>query len=318
MKIHRGLQEFTPLPHAVVTQGTFDGVHLGHREILKKVVEMARHRNAESVMVTFFPHPRLVLYPDDNTLKLITSLEEKARMIEACGIDHIIVLPFTREFSRFSALEFIRDVLVEAIGMKTLVIGYDHRFGKNREGGIEDAKYLAKVYDYEVIEIPAQDIEHSIISSTKIRKALLEGDIETANKFLGYPFIMKGRVIHGRGQGKTLGYPTANLMIEDPYKLIPGNGIYIALVKVFGRWNPAMMSIGNNPTFKDVSWSVEVNVLDFEEDLYDEVLNIKMLKRIRNEIKFDSIEALKAQLSADSAETLQYFKRLGEAQNDGI
>lgn len=307
MKLYRGLHEFQKLNHAVVTQGTFDGVHQGHQQILTEVVQMAREKNSESVLLTFFPHPRLVLYPDDNTLRLINSIEEKARRVEACGIDHMIVLPFTREFSKMSAMEFLRDVLIDGIGMQYFVIGYDHRFGKNREGSIEDLRELSKVFDFEVMEIPPQDVENSIVSSTKIRNALLSGDIDTANKFLGYAYTLYGRVVHGRKEGRKLGYPTANIKVEDPFKLIPGDGIYIAQVKVYGKIYNAMMSIGNNPTFGNASWSVEVHIFDFNLDIYEELVEIKMLKRIRDEVKFVNLDSLKNQLQDDERVSKAFF-----------
>jgi riboflavin kinase/FMN adenylyltransferase len=312
MKLYRGLQHFKKLNHAVVTQGTFDGVHFGHQQILQEVVKEAKAKNTESVLVTFFPHPRLVLYPDDNSLKLITGVEEKARLIESCGIDHMIVLPFTKEFSKLSALEFIRDVLVEGIGMKYFIIGYDHRFGKNREGNIDDVRELSTVFDYDVQEIPAQDINDSVISSTKIRNALLNGQIEIANKYLGHTFTLWGRVVNGRKEGRKLGYPTANIKVEDPFKLIPGNGIYIAQAKVHGKVYNGMMSIGNNPTFGNASWSVEVHLFDFDKDIYEEVVEIRMLKRIRDEIKFAKIEFLIAQLANDEEISKAYFSNLNK------
>lgn len=307
MKLYRGLQDFKAIEGAVVTQGTFDGVHLGHQEILKTVDKLAKKSGSESVLLTFFPHPRLVLYPDDNSLRLINSLDEKARLIEACGIDHMIVLPFTREFSRLSALEFMRDVILESIGMKTFVIGYDHRFGKNREGSIEDVREFSELFDFQVLEIPARDVDESIISSTKIRNALLKGEVEFANTLLGYPFTLHGRVIHGRQQGRALGYPTANIMVEDPYKIIPANGVYIAKVKVYGKMYNAMMSIGNNPTFEHAAWSIEAHLFDFNQDIYDEVVEIKMLKLIREELKFANSEDLKAALRSDENITKAYF-----------
>ena len=310
MKLYRGLQDFKKLNHAVVTQGTFDGVHVGHQQILQEVVKEAKVQNAESVLVTFFPHPRLVLYPDDNSLKLITGVEEKARLIEACGIDHMIVLPFTKEFSKLSALEFIRDVLIEGIGMKHFIIGYDHRFGKNREGNIDDVRELSSIFNYSVQEIPAQDINDSVISSTKIRNALLSGQIETANNYLGHPFTLWGRVVHGRKEGRKLGYPTANIKVEDPFKLIPGNGVYVAQAKVYGKVYNGMMSIGNNPTFGNASWSVEVHLFDFDSDIYEEVVEIRMLKRIRDEVKFEKIELLKLQLENDEEISKSYFSDL--------
>lgn len=307
MKLYRGLQDFVPVKEAVVTQGTFDGVHLGHREILKEVVAEATQRKTESVLVTFFPHPRLVLYPDDNSLKLINSIEEKARLIEELGIDHMIVLPFTREFSRLSALEFVRDVLLEGIGMKYFIIGYDHRFGKNREGNIDDVRELAEVFGFEVCEIPPRDVDESIVSSTKIRNALLHGDVETANRFLGYAYLLWGRVVHGRQDGRKLGYPTANIKIEDPFKLIPGNGVYIATARVYGKIYNGMLNIGNNPTFGHASWSVEIHLFDFDMDIYDEIVEIRLLKRIRDEVKFETVADLKLQMDSDKEISLQYF-----------
>src|SRR4051812_6868705 len=226
MNVYQGIEEFKVLSHAVVTIGTFDGVHLGHQKILSRLTELAAEEKGETVVLTFFPHPRMVLQPDDNDLKLITTMNERVELLRKYGVDHLIIQPFSKEFSRMSAMEFVRDILVNKIGTKTLVIGYDHHFGRNREGSFKDLEAMANVYNYRVEEIPKQVIDDAAVSSTKIRNALLNGDIKTANHLLGHDFALSGKVVDGDKIGRSLGFPTANINIAESYKLIPKSGIY--------------------------------------------------------------------------------------------
>jgi riboflavin kinase/FMN adenylyltransferase len=299
MKVYRSLEDFKPLPHAVVTQGTFDGVHLGHQKILKRLRVIADEEEGETVLLTFFPHPRMVLQPEDNTLRLLETVEEKIAHLEEEGIDHLLVVPFTKEFSRQSSEEFVRDVLVNRLGMKVLVIGYDHRFGKNREGSMENLRELAPLYDFRVEEIPAEDIEAMTISSTKIRNALLAGDLLSANTFLGYPYKVSGRVVDGNKRGRTIGFPTANIQVSEAYKQIPGDGVYAVRAVIGEKKYGAMANIGHQPTFANRKHAFEVNIFDFDEDIYNEVIHIEFMARIRSEIHFDSVGALINQLEKD-------------------
>src|SRR5471030_3322416 len=234
MHIYHHIDAFNPLNNAVVTIGTFDGVHIGHRKIISGIKELADSTAGETVLLTFFPHPRMILHPEDENIKLINTITEKAELLEQLGIDHLIITPFSRDFSNQTAEEYIRDVLVNKIGTKKIVIGYDHRFGKDRQGGLDDLLRLGPVYGFDVIEIPEQDINEVAISSTRIRTALLNGEIELANTFLGYPFFISGTVIRGNQIGRQIGYTTANIVIEERYKLIPEDGIFAAKVKIAG------------------------------------------------------------------------------------
>ena len=232
MQVYHNIQEFKPLQNAVVTIGTFDGVHLGHRKIIARLQEVARHVGAETVILTFFPHPRMILHPEDQNLKLITTIEEKAELLAGLGIDHLIITPFSRDFSNLSAEEYIREILVNRIGTKKIVIGYDHRFGKDRSGGLAELMQFAPIYNYQVEEITEQDVNEVAVSSSRIRKAVLNGEVGLANQYLGYAFFITGKVIRGDQIGRTLGYPTANLFIEESYKLIPADGIYAVEIRV--------------------------------------------------------------------------------------
>lgn len=302
MEIIHSLDQFNETRRVFLTQGTFDGVHLGHQSILKKLVDMARKEMGVSALLTFYPHPRLVLYPDDNALRLLTTLEEKSRILEELGLDYLIVLPFTQEFSRMEPYQFIRDVLVNSLQMSHFIIGHDHRFGRNREGSISDLEEMAPIFNYTVEQIPARDIENAIISSTKIRNAILSGDMPKAAGFLGRPYHLSGIVIHGRKMGHTLGYPTANVGELDPYKLIPPNGVYAVRVECQKVFRSGMLNIGNNPTFATAKWSVETHIFDFHGLLYGEAMNILFIQRMRDEIRFDTLEDLKSQLQKDERE----------------
>src|SRR5476651_713950 len=269
MKIYHNINEFKPVANAVVTIGTFDGVHMGHRKIISKITELAKASGGESVILTFFPHPRMILNPEDQDLKLITTIAEKAELLQGLGIDHLIVTPFSRDFSNLSALEYIHDILVARIGVKKIVIGYDHRFGKDRKGGLEDLQRLSKEFDYEVIEIPEQDINDVAVSSTKIREALLNNEISLANRYLGYPFFITGKVIRGDQIGRQIGYPTANILVGENYKLIPADGIFAVTVTIGKETFKGMAYIGHRPTINGMTRNIEVNIFNFDHDIYD-------------------------------------------------
>lgn len=302
MKIYHHIDEFVRLNNAVVTIGTFDGVHLGHRKIIAGIRELAESTGGETVLLTFFPHPRMILHPEDESIKLINTMAEKAELLEALGIEHLIITPFSRDFSNQTAEEYIRDVLVNKIGTKKIVIGYDHRFGKDRQGGLKDLLRLGPVYGFEVVEIPEQDINEVAVSSTRIRSALLAGNIELANTFLGYPFYITGTVVRGDQLGRQIGYPTANMVIAERYKLIPSHGIFAARVKVDGKVYGGMAYIGSRPTINGLTRNIEVNIFDFDQDIYNRRIQMQFLNFVRDDMKFDSMEALKVQIAKDKIE----------------
>ncbi|MEX8547428.1 MAG: bifunctional riboflavin kinase/FAD synthetase [Mucilaginibacter sp.] len=336
MQVYHNIQEFKPLQNAVVTIGTFDGVHLGHRKIIARLQEVARQTGGETVILTFFPHPRMILQPEDQNLKLITTIEEKAELLAGLGIDHLIITPFSRDFSNLSAEEYIREILVNRIGTKKIVIGYDHRFGKDRSGGLEELQQFSSVYNYEIEEIPEQDINEVAVSSSRIRKSVLNGEISLANQFLGYAFFITGKVIRGDQIGRTLGYPTANLFIEEGYKLIPADGIYAVEIRVVGGERraenlegnlpapisplPALRSplpappplrgmayIGHRPTINGMTRNIEVNIFDFNQDIYNQTLKMSFHSFIRHDIKFAGLKELTEQLGRDKESVLAYF-----------
>lgn len=305
MKIYHGIEDFVRLKNAVVTSGTFDGVHVGHSKILSRLREIAKKTNGETVVITFWPHPRLVLHPEDTSLKLLNTFEEKAELLKAQGIQHLVRIPFTKEFSQLTSEEFITQVLVETIGTKKLVIGHDHHFGKNREGSFEQLKLNGPKYGFEVEEISRQDVDHVGVSSTKIRHALAHGDIETATHFLGHPYGITGRVVMGDKLGRILGFPTANIEIDTFYKLIPADGIYAVTVAYAHQDLKGMLYIGNRPTVNGVKQNIEVNIFDFEKDIYGDALTIFFHSLIRSDIKFNDLEELKKQLHLDKAEAMK-------------
>src|ERR1700748_2427190 len=268
MKIYHNIDEFTPVKNAVVTIGTFDGVHLGHRKIIGRIKELADDIGGETVLLTFFPHPRMILHPEDQDIKMINTIDEKAELLEQLGVDHLIITPFSRDFSNQTAEEYVKNILWDKIGTKKIVIGYDHRFGKDRQGGLAELQQMAPVYGFEVIEIPEQDIHDVAISSTRIRKALLGDEIELANEFLGYPFFITGKVTRGDQIGRTIGYPTANILIEENYKLIPSDGIFAAKVKIGDEEHIGMAYIGSRPTISGITRNIEVNIFDFDKEVY--------------------------------------------------
>lgn len=299
MKIYEGLEGFTPVKNAVVTSGTFDGVHLGHQKILTRIRQIARAIQGETVLITFWPHPRLVLYPNEHNLRLLSTFEEKAKLLRQFGIDHLITIPFTQEFSQLSSEEFIRKVLIRAIETKKLVIGYDHRFGKNREGSFEYLQENSGEFGFDLEEISRQDVEEIAVSSTKIRKALESGDVKTAESCLGRPYELNGLVIKGQQIGRSIGFPTANIHIPNDYKLIPRDGVYAVEASVEGVLYKAMLNIGNRPTVDGTKKTVEAHLFDFQGDLYNKLITVYFHEFLREERKFDSLEALKAQLGKD-------------------
>ncbi len=299
MQVITNLNFFTKPLHAIVTQGTFDGVHAGHRQILSNIVALAKKKKGKSILVTFDPHPRQVLFKDENSIRLLTPLNEKIEIFREIGLDYLIVLPFDDSFSKMTAPNFVRDILVEKIGVSTIVVGHDHRFGQNREGTFDDLKDYAEIYGFEVIEIGAHDINEAVVSSTKIRKSLLAGDIHTANLFLARHYSVTGKVVHGKKLGATLGFPTANIEVNDKAKLIPANGVYAALVNIDNLTYKAMLNIGNSPTINNASWSFEVHIIDFDKNIYGETLTVYFVERLRDEIKFDSLDNLILQIKKD-------------------
>ncbi len=307
MEIIRNLDDFKVKVPVVLTQGTFDGVHLGHQKILTRLVSHAKEMGGKSVLLTFYPHPRLVLYPEDNDLKLITSIDEKAEMLDSFGLDYLVILPFNKKLSRIPAYTFIRDILVEKLKISTIIIGYDHRFGKNREGSFEDIQKHASEFNYNVEQISEQDINDCIVSSSLIRKSLLAGDIEEATSFLGRKFSIKGNVIKGNQLGASLGYPTANIGELDAFKLIPKKGVYAVQVKIKNKSYDAMLNIGTRPTFNLKQLSIEAHIFDFSDDIYGQEIEILFVKRWRDERKFVNRQDLVEQLNTDEHEIRAFF-----------
>lgn len=302
LQVYQSISDFPELSYPVVTTGTFDGVHLGHQSILKRLTEIAHRKNGQSVVITFHPHPRTVLNPNDTSLELLNTLDERIKRLEHAGVDYLLVIPFNKEFASLSSKDFIRQVLVDGVGTKRLVIGYDHHFGKNREGSFESLSKMGPVYGFEVEEIPAKDIDELAISSSRIRRALHSGDIETANTLLGYHYPFQGEVIEGNKLGRKLGYPTANIKIDEPQKLIPHNGVYAVLVKFEGLLLKGMMNIGVKPTVSNQNQrSIEINLFDWSEDVYGKCIQIAMVSRIRNEQKFNNLQELQVQLKEDES-----------------
>jgi riboflavin kinase / FMN adenylyltransferase len=308
LKIYQSLFDFKPTKKTVLTLGTFDGVHKGHQKIISNLVATARAKDCESLILTFFPHPRMVLQ-DPSEIKLLNTMAEKSQLIESLGVDHLIIHPFDQNFSRLSAEEFVLEILVKQLALQKIIIGYDHRFGRNRTANIDDLVRFGEEYDFEVEQISALEIDTISVSSTKIRMALSEGNIEKANDYLGYPFFLTGTVIQGKSIGRTMGFPTANLRIEESYKLIPQNGVYVVETIIEAKIIYGMMNIGYNPTVDGNVHSIEVHFLDFEEDLYHQSLKVSILERIRDEVKFDSLESLQQQLEIDKKSTLHFLKR---------
>ena len=298
MNVVNGIENYKANSKSILTIGTFDGVHLGHQKIITSLVTKAKQKSLQANILTFFPHPRMVLQKESN-LKLIDTLEEKQNLLSELGIDNLIIQPFSKEFSKLTAIEFTRDVLVSELGMSALMIGYDHRFGKNREASVEDLITYGQSYNFEVTVIPAQDISSITVSSTKIRDAIKISNFKKVNQFLGRPYELNGKVIKGNGVGRTIKYPTANIEIKEIYKLIPPKGVYLVKIYLGKNEFSGMMNIGNRPTINGLNQTIEVYIFDFDKDIYGKNLKVCFLKKIRKEKKFDSLPSLKSQLKKD-------------------
>lgn len=301
MNVFNGFEQVKEIKRPILTIGTFDGVHLGHQKIIQQLNEVAESVDGESVLFTFYPHPRMVLFPESHGLKLIQTQAEKLQKLQRIGLDNVVVYPFSKDFSRITAVNFIRDFLVNELNVHTVIIGYDHQFGKNREGSLALLKELGPIYEFNVIEIKAQDIDDVNVSSTKIRNALQKGDVVTANKYLGEPFQLTGKVVHGQKIGRSLGFPTANLDLESDVKIIPKEGVYLVNVYIDEK-KPliGILNIGVRPTINvDQPQTIEVHILDFNAELYGKHITLELLEKLRDEEKFDSREKLKAQIIED-------------------
>jgi riboflavin kinase/FMN adenylyltransferase len=309
MRIYYSLDDFSPVRNAVVTSGTFDGVHVGHQKILSRLREIAERTNGETVVITFWPHPRLVLNPDAE-IKLLNTFEEKAELIKEHGVRHLLRIPFTKEFSQLTSEEFITKILVERIGTKKLVIGYDHHFGKNREGSFEQLKLNGPKYGFEVEEIPRQEVDHLAVSSTKIRKAIETSDLETATHLLGKPYSISGRVIKGDQIGRLIGFPTANLEVDSTHKLIPADGIYAVTVNHEHARYDGMLYIGDRPTINGSKKNIEINIFEFNKEIYGESLTIHLQQFIREDRKFEDVEELTLQIQKDKESSIGILNNL--------
>ncbi|TGE22365.1 bifunctional riboflavin kinase/FAD synthetase [Hymenobacter aquaticus] len=314
MEVFHDPAQFPHLGNATVTTGTFDGVHLGHQKILRRLLEVARHTGGPSVVITYWPHPRLVLapplaHPQPLNIQLLSSLEERTRQLADFGVDYLLIVPFTKEFSELTSEEYIQQILLDTVGTKKLVIGYDHRFGKNREGSFEYLRQHADRYGMEVEEIPREDVDALAVSSTRIRRALEAGDILTANRYLGYRYPLTGTVVRGRQLGRTIGFPTANMQVEEPLKLVPARGVYAVLATTAaGTHHQAMLNIGVRPTVAgNLDQTIETHLLDFDGDLYDQPLTVQLVARLRDEQKFNDLDELKAQLAKDAEDARQHL-----------
>ena len=299
MKTYNSVEEFSPDFKVVLTLGTFDGVHIGHQSILKQLNQDAKKIGGESVLLTFYPHPRHVLFPDDQKLKLLTTIEERAKMLGSYGLKHLIIQEFTPAFSRTKAVNFVRDVLVNKLKAEKLIIGYDHHFGRNREGNLDDLVTLSDLYGYSIEKIEPQKFKNISVSSSKIRKLIANNKIEEATDYLGHSFCLQGKVKKGKQNGSKIGFPTANIQIENKWKLLPNDGVYAVMVEHNSKKYSAMMNIGCNPTYNSKERTLEVHILDFNQDIYGEELRVEFVKRIRKEKKFNSEQELKNTLKID-------------------
>lgn len=307
MEVIHNYNNFPEKTASVVTIGTFDGVHVGHRKILDQLFKEAKEKGLKSVLLTFFPHPRMVVQSDDS-IRLINTINERIDILSKTDLDYLVIHPFDKNFSNLSAFDFVRDVLVNKLNVKELVVGYDHRFGKNREGDFDQLQEYAHTFDFDLTEIKAQDINNTSVSSTKVRNALLNGDIYTANQYLTIPFSIEGTVVKGKQIGSTIGYPTANIKIPETYKLVPKNGVYVINAIHRNQIYSGMLNIGNRPTVNGKNTTTEAHLFNFDEMIYDEEISIQFLHFLRDEIKFDSIDALKEQLQKDKQNSLIFIK----------
>lgn len=307
MRVFKDLNNLPKFQNAVITVGTFDGVHKGHQQIISKLNALAQKHQGESILITFHPHPRFVINPNDTSLKLINTLEEKISLLQKYGIDNLVVVPFTKEFSNLSAEEYITDFLLKYFNPKLIAIGYDHQFGKGRKGDINLLKTYQKDYNFEIERIEKQELEDITISSTKIRKALAEGNVALAKELMNHHYFIEGKVIAGKQLGRTIGFPTANIEIAVPYKLIPKEGVYAVEVSIQNENFKGMLNIGHKPTFNENQLSTEVHIFDFDKDIYEQTVQVKFINFLREEQKFENLEALKKQLKQDKINALKQF-----------
>ena len=307
MKTFQDISSFKTKEKTFVTIGTFDGVHFGHKEIINRLVDDAKKAGKKSVLLTFFPHPRMVLQKEAS-IELINTIQERALLLENTGLDYLIIHPFSKEFSRLTALDFVRDILVNQLNISKLIIGYDHHFGKNREGNIEQLTEYSHTFGFSVEEIPAQDVNDVSVSSTKIRRALASGDLNTANDYLGYHFMISGKVVNGKKLGGKIGFPTANIDVLETYKLIPKAGVYVVKSEINNTSVFGMMNIGNRPTVSGKHQTIEVHFFDFNKDLYHKELVVELLYFLRDEHKFDSLKSLTLQLEKDEKIARNYIE----------
>lgn len=300
MRLYNNISEIVDLKNTILTIGTFDGVHLGHQKIIKKLVELKKKYGGETLLFTFDPHPRKILFPEQHDLKLITTTQEKCDLLNQFGIDNVLVFPFDLAFSKMSADAYVSEIIAKKLNTKIIVIGYDHRFGSNREGGINSLKQVSSEYNFDIEEISAEEINQLNISSTRIRKAIEIGNIEEANNYLGYSFFITGEVVKGKQLGRTIGYPTANINIKDLDKIRPKNGVYAVNVIIENTTYKGMLNIGYNPTIDNSELQkIEVHIFNFNNDIYGQVIKIEFIKHLRNELKFNNLDELKKQLAND-------------------
>lgn len=299
MKVFTTIPNYPSENKSIVTIGTFDGVHLGHRVVLRRMREIAKKTKGKSVLLTFSPHPRHVLHKDNQDMKLITTLQEKQDLINQAGLDNLVIHEFTKKFSRIKPVNFVRDILVEQLNVHTLVIGYDHHFGRNREGSIQELTTLADLYDFNIEKIDPQYFEDVTVSSSKIRKLIEKGEMVKAKQYLGYEFMLNGKVIKGNSLGKTINFPTANIVVENKWKILPADGVYAVKIVLEAKEYKGMMNIGQKPTVDGNGISLEVNIFDFNQDIYGKGIEIRFVKRIRDERKFENLLGLKKQLLID-------------------
>lgn len=316
MKIYKSLDDFPDIERPVVTIGSFDGVHLGHQKILKRINNIAKSIHGETVLVSFWPHPRMVLFPESHGIKLLYSFEEKAALLEKFGVDHLISIPFTKEFSMMESEDFIENILVKKIKTKKLVIGYDHRFGRGREGSFAHLQAEQDRYNFDLEEIPREDIDNIGISSTKIRKALKTGDIVKANEFLGRPYNLQGKVIEGDKIGRTIGFPTANIQLNEPNKLVPMDGAYLVKVNIDKNIYEGMLNIGMRPTVSGERKNIEVNILDFNQDIYGKTINLELLEFLRPEKKIRKPGSLNQAIENRPGKSGGFFSTKNKSTND--
>lgn len=309
MKLFHSINDFQSTKKTILTLGTFDGVHIGHKKILERITQNTENGKYESLVLTFFPHPRMVLQ-EKSEIKLLNTIAEKTKLLEATGIENLVIHPFNESFSRLTAEEFVHSILVEQFHIQKIIIGHDHRFGRNRTANIDDLIAFGAEYGFEVEQISAQEIQDVSVSSTKIRKALNEGNMDLANEYLGYDYFLSGEVVKGKQLGRTIGFPTANIQIEEDYKLIPRNGAYVVKAIVDQKEVFGMMNIGFNPTVNGQKQTIEVHLFDFDADIYGQKIEITLLQYLREEQKFGSLDLLIAQLNQDKKEALAFIEKL--------